>query len=419
MSKTKTRSTKPPTPVCEQDHDKDKEVVLDLAGFVTQVERFSSLIEPFAFIFYCIDDVRRWRFPNITIAFWVIANICCFVLTQGAVFILASCLVLGLATVSLCQLHTRILDKYLPRTKPDATVKPITEETSNLETIQNFQFSLIQMHDFIVKSNEYLTYIYSVLKWDDTMPALIYHTEVCVSLLCLVVFPVRWNCFCFLNWFFLCHPIILKKGCSYWVRWMETLSKNSGQSNGSVVSPGTASLSGATSAVSPVPAQSAAASVPPSTGDTLSASPAVKNKSSGDLDSLDGDDKDDSDVDLIEMTNSVDESLSKIEPAPQRPGMVARLLELKKRRAQMANENCFGCRVSFSSILKRRHYCRHCGNSFCHKCCNQKVPRSVFGATSPAASKETVLVCNTCHGQLTTPGDTTPSQGQKARAETT
>ena len=42
-------------------------------------------------------------------------------------------------------------------------------------------------------------------------------------------------------------------------------------------------------------------------------------------------------VDLIEMTNAVDESLSKIEPPPQRPGMVARLLELKKRRAQMAN----------------------------------------------------------------------------------
>ena len=28
------------------------------------------------------------------------------------------------------------------------------------------------MHDFIVKSNEYLTYIYAVLKWDDAVPAL-------------------------------------------------------------------------------------------------------------------------------------------------------------------------------------------------------------------------------------------------------
>lgn len=416
MSKTKTRPSKPATPVPEQDQDKDKEVVLDLAGFVTQVERFSSLIEPFAFIFYCIDDIRRWRFPNMTITFWVIANICCFVLTQGAVFILASCLVIAVASVSLCQLHTRILDKYLPKTKPDATVKSITEEASNLETIQNFQFSLIQMHDFIVKSNEYLTYIYSVLKWDDAVPALIYHTEVCLSLLCLVVFPVRWNCFCFFNWFFLCHPIILKKGCSYWVTWMETLTKNSEQSNGSVVSSPDSSSS--PSSPSPVSTQSVPAAAA-SAGDTHNPSPVLKNKSTGDLDSLDGDDKDDSDVDLMEMTNSVDESLSKIEPAPQRPGMVARLWELKKRRAQMANENCFGCRVSFSSILKRRHYCRHCGNSFCHKCCNQKVPRSVFGATSPAATKETVLVCNTCYGQLTTAGDTTPSQGQKTRAETT
>lgn len=130
------------------------------------------------------------------------------------------------------------------------------------------------------------------------------------------------------------------------------------------------------------------------------------------------------------MTSSVDESLSRIEPAPQRPGMVARLLELKKRRTQVANENCFGCKVSFSSILKRRHYCRHCGNHFCHKCCNLKIPRSVFGATSynqkrcdcstaPAAAKETVLVCNACHLQLTTAsGDSTHAQGPKSRADT-
>ena len=55
-------------------------------------------------------------------------------------FILASCVVIGVASVSLCQLHTRILDKYLPKTKPDMAAKPLTEETTTLETIQNFQF---------------------------------------------------------------------------------------------------------------------------------------------------------------------------------------------------------------------------------------------------------------------------------------
>ena len=55
-------------------------------------------------------------------------------------FILASCVVIAVATISLCQLHTRILDKYLPRTKADTALKPITEETNTLDTVQNFQF---------------------------------------------------------------------------------------------------------------------------------------------------------------------------------------------------------------------------------------------------------------------------------------
>ena len=43
----------------------------------------------------------------------------------------------------------------------------------------------------------------------------------------------------------------------------------------------------------------------------------------------------------------------------------------------------------------------------------------VFCVTAPAASKETVLVCNSCHGQLiSASGDGTPSQAQKPRADT-
>lgn len=400
----------------EQNKDRDNEGVLDIANFVIEVERFSSLIEPFAFVFYVVDDIRRWRFPNSTIAIWLVANICCFVLTQGAVFILASCLVIGVATISLCQLHTRILDKYLPKTKMDIAVIPAMEEANTLETIQNFQYSLIQMHDFVVKSNEYLSYIYAVLKWDDTVPAIIYHTEVCMSLLCAVVFPVRWNCFLFFNWFFLCHPMILKSGCRYWVNMVESFSSTREQSSGVVSPKPTTTMTTTPSGSTPTTQSSPCSSLNAQSSPTNAANrkPAVE------PDCMDLDDKDDSsDIDLIEMSNSVDESLAKIEPPPSRPGMVARLLELKRRRTQMASENCYGCKVSFSSILKRRHYCRHCGNGFCHKCCNQKVPRSVFGATSPAASKETVLVCNTCHTALTTPGDGSAAmQGQKSCTET-
>eukprot|EP00051_Salpingoeca_urceolata_P006139 m.81680 g.81680 ORF g.81680 m.81680 type:complete len:473 (+) comp14701_c0_seq1:621-2039(+) len=61
---------------------------------------------------------------------------------------------------------------------------------------------------------------------------------------------------------------------------------------------------------------------------------------------------------------------------------------------------CTGCSAQFNSIMRKRQYCRHCGNSFCGKCCKSKVPRSFFGATSPAAAKETVPVCETCFKQL-------------------
>ena len=32
---------------------------MDLADFVSEVDRFSSLVEPIAFIVYCIEDIRR------------------------------------------------------------------------------------------------------------------------------------------------------------------------------------------------------------------------------------------------------------------------------------------------------------------------------------------------------------------------
>lgn len=38
---------------------KEASSVLDLSDFVAEVDRFSRLIEPFALMFYTIDDIRR------------------------------------------------------------------------------------------------------------------------------------------------------------------------------------------------------------------------------------------------------------------------------------------------------------------------------------------------------------------------
>jgi hypothetical protein len=60
-----------------------------------------------------------------------------------------------------------------------------------------------------------------------------------------------------------------------------------------------------------------------------------------------------------------------------------------------------GCGKEFS-FFRKPVYCRHCGQQFCGGCCSSKVPRSYFGATAPAAQKETVRVCKDCKDYLAT-----------------
>ncbi|KAI8793326.1 protrudin-like isoform X1 [Biomphalaria glabrata] len=339
--------------------EKETSMVLDLSDFVTEVDRFSRLIEPFALVFYFIDDLRRWRFCKSTIVLWLICNVVCIWISQGAVFVLASSLVIGIATVSLFQIHTGILGKLLPSNEKTSKVSDTEEVEGTLSTVQNFRYSLIEMHDFVVKSNEYLNYFYSIIRWDSFVPSVIYHTEVCVFLLSIVMCPARWNCFLIINWFFLCHPHIIKRGYKYF---------KENKTNFIVTNK-------------------------PSSEEKKQVN---ENEDNND-DDLSGDDSSD-----FDMTDSVsDTSMIQLDPSPSKPGMVARLMEIKKRRKQTASETCLGCKVSFASILKKRLYCRHCGYSFCNRCCYQKVPRSVFGATSPAALKETVLVCCSCHAVLT------------------
>ncbi|KAK2162465.1 hypothetical protein LSH36_98g04077 [Paralvinella palmiformis] len=82
----------------------------------------------------------------------------------------------------------------------------------------------------------------------------------------------------------------------------------------------------------------------------------------------------------------------------KRQGVVGKLLKTVKTQGQSGR--CEGCKVTFTTILKRRRLCSHCGNHFCSRCCNYKVTRSMFGATAPAAQTETVNVCYYCFNYL-------------------
>ncbi|XP_069140630.1 protrudin-like [Argopecten irradians] len=345
---------------------------VDLVYFVAEVERFNRLIEPLALVLYALDDVRRWRYPNWTIGAWIICNIFCLFLSKGAVFALVSLLVVGIATLCLVQVHTRILDKFFPytgrnddKTDDDDEV----EETVTMKTVQYFRFSVVQMYDFIVKCNEYMAHLYGIFRWDNTLASLKFYIELCVFLLSLVVLPNRAVWFLIINWIFLASEDILKVIINFGLNLY-------GQFSGNPVKLLTVS--------------SNFESKPESNSTNVNC---VDN---GHIENV-AEQKEE------ETVEDVDTIVEKTSPGAvgSKPGMVARLREIKKKHQHIANESCFKCETSFSSILKRRYYCRHCGNNFCTKCCNQKVPKSMFGATSPTAQTETVLVCNVCYDLLT------------------
>eukprot|EP00041_Stephanoeca_diplocostata_P005019 m.54664 g.54664 ORF g.54664 m.54664 type:complete len:471 (+) comp15520_c0_seq9:76-1488(+) len=81
------------------------------------------------------------------------------------------------------------------------------------------------------------------------------------------------------------------------------------------------------------------------------------------------------------------------------------------RRRALARAKCTSCNLAIDTIFRRRVMCRHCGFPFCGNCCAAKVPRVMFGATSPAARKETVRVCNSCKDYLNSDAQATEWAG--------
>lgn len=69
---------------------------------------------------------------------------------------------------------------------------------------------------------------------------------------------------------------------------------------------------------------------------------------------------------------------------------------------------CSKCNTSFAKLLKRKHDCNYCGQSYCGSC-TVKVKKALLGATSPAAFEESVRVCMECKLKLDTINSSRPS----------
>ncbi|XP_032230997.2 protrudin isoform X2 [Nematostella vectensis] len=119
------------------------------------------------------------------------------------------------------------------------------------------------------------------------------------------------------------------------------------------------------------------------------------------FDAKESDTTGDEDDDISEQEDT-NESLQ-IQKTTEYKSVVSRLVDYRQKQKKFNSGNCSSCNVPFKSILKKRQYCRHCGEGFCSRCCSHRVKRAVFGATAPAAYAETVLVCKPCYDYLMGP----------------
>lgn len=62
------------------------------------------------------------------------------IIASGAVFTLMSLVVICIATTSLVQLHTRILDKFLPSTSTQKDVEEPVEDEEVMKTVKQFRY---------------------------------------------------------------------------------------------------------------------------------------------------------------------------------------------------------------------------------------------------------------------------------------
>lgn len=344
---------------------------LDLGLLMLRIQKVVILTRPFLRLISYLKSLRGWENANHCLLILAFFNLSCFLIpaVYNLVFTLGFIIFCG----SMGYMHRRsqCLMKVFPN--PNVKQEDIVGEDGQIthnDVVKQYKTMLFTLDTIVQRYMTYVNHFYSVLKWDNLEESIRCYLEIALILIFLHLLPLRWGITMVINLFLLEHKAATLLNDSRLV--MKLGKKQESVDRSDCIS---------------------VDSTPSTENDTPTFSPP------------DFSDSDDSDAEKGDTSGPDDESDMDEEPnvaktSTSKGGVVGKILEFKKKH-QSATGNCVGCNVQFSTILKRRHICSHCGNHFCSRCCSHKVPRSMFGATSPAAQTETVPVCSFCNMYLT------------------
>lgn len=367
---------------------------LDIRRLVCRARSILILAKPLISIVEICQKVARWEHCWATISFLFVCNVGCLLLSPVYMTLAAMLVLFGFFGVGLSHRKHRVLAKAFPSL---SKLSCNDEELDHHECMQEFHLLLVIVDDSMRRCSSVLLKFYSLLKLEDWNFSIKCYAVMFGALLFLFLFPLRFFLVLLTDFVIVHQPV--RNWLAYRNRhWSSSSSAGSSPVKGEHLSP----LSSSPTANNKVTTQS---------DDAVSQSSEFQTDPGFGTDS-EGSEKlhsESSSGDEASEVGSVAGDVANQAPTQNKPdignkgsGVVGRLLDLKKRK-QGVKERCTGCGVMFTTILKRRHICINCTNYFCSRCCSYKVPRSMFGATAPAAQTETVPVCIKCYNVLIGP----------------
>ncbi|XP_065183868.1 protrudin-like [Sycon ciliatum] len=363
---------------------------LDIAAFVADTAELQQKLRVFGFLWLATEYVLSWKSPWISVLALVLVEVICVWPTLlPFLVLLAVCALFGRRFLPI-PLEKRVTSRY-----PAAQIYTANEDDAALarqdaaakhrtEILQQYRVNLILIHAHFSNALSFILAVDRLLLWEDKASSRRWLCVTIVVLMAMIVLPWQYICGVAVAFVFLYNSAFFallrrKRGAPPSTKEITASADNESPVNGTQNSE---NVPGEPTAISEQPDSAAAAE-----------------------NSDNGDDENSSASANIPAASSVG-----------KPGVVSRLKALRQRRKITKESLCAGCLVSLSGILRKRCYCRHCGQDFCATCCNKEVPRAFLGATAPAAKTETVLVCHTCHEFLTTHSQSPAQQRARSRS---
>ncbi|XP_077992676.1 protrudin-like isoform X2 [Glandiceps talaboti] len=355
----------------------------DLGKLMSNVRRLEVLSDPFIQIFKTVYYILSWEFPALTAPCWVLCTLLCVTTTKGHLLLAILLSLITLAGVGIMAWKSRRngVPASVQRTLHAVRLLTVTqqdvqyqEEMEVKEALSQYREFILDLQPAIILTCQILQKIYDILLWHNVyLSAFIYIG--CISgIVCLHYCPMSVNMALAVNTIFLANGKLFKILTT----------------GGSKL---TRSLSSRKLCEKEIESKDNKTEVPDLQTNTIATTDADADKQGEEVR-----------LNSSYDPNEVPEGDLNKDADPSRgsgkTSMVDRFRELRQRHKKLNSGTCMSCGVTFTTVLKRRRYCRHCGDDFCSKCCNKKVPRSVFGATAPAAHTEKELVCNSCYNAL-------------------